>query len=95
MVGGWLPGSHFRSSRWTELCLVPTAVFELPNIHILRMGCDLCKLVDPLVADLARSRARRPGIHLRQLPRNPSRDWGFGAGEAAGTPAHWAGGGLA
>jgi hypothetical protein len=95
MVGGWLPRSHFRSSRWTELCLIPTAVFELPNTHILRMGCDLCKLVDPLVADLARSRAGRPGIHLRQLPRNPSRDWGFGAGEAAGTPAHWPSGGLA
>jgi hypothetical protein len=28
-------GSLFRSSRWTELCLVPTAAGLQPNTHIL------------------------------------------------------------
>ncbi len=28
-------GSLFRSSRWKELCSVPTAALGLPNPHIL------------------------------------------------------------
>jgi len=41
-AGQWIPatkgldtGELFESSLWTELCRVPTAVIELPNVPIL------------------------------------------------------------
>jgi len=63
-MGDLLPGTHYRSSRWKELCLVPTAVFGLPNTTILIIARGLCNLAKPMAPNLAGSGPGGPGFHL-------------------------------
>ena len=72
-MGDWLPGTHYRSSRWKELCLVPTAVFGLPNITILIIARGLCNLAKPMAPNLAGGGPGGPGFHLLKPGGNPCR----------------------